>query len=633
MRAWLGGILEHSVELSLCFAPYVNSYRRYQPGSWAPTAVVWSPDNRTLRPPARRSRRRPAGRVPDPGRRLQPVHRLRGADRGRPRRHRTIARLWRPVPWQRLRGHRGPPHPVEPPRRHRSVPRLGVRRVGVRPRRPLPPAPHGRGGVAGLQQRRHRVGDPPELRAHLTASPDGADRPSVPALVHLRCTPMVQGGSMDDVISALADALPPGTVVSGSDAGDDYGHDECLTVEPTMPAAVVRPNTTDEVSQVLAVADRTADPRHRPGKRDRPVRSGHAAAGRRSSCPSSGWTGCSRSTSTTTPPSSNPGSASTSSTRPPPPTDSATRSIPGEYSASLGGNVATNAGGMRAIKYGVTRHQVLGLELVLPGGDVIRTGGKFVKASTGYDLTQLVIGSEGTLALVTEATLKLYPRLTHQTTVLAPFATLDEVTAGRPPDRRLGRRAAHPRVHRPAHHVGHRVLLGTRARHSRRHQGDRARLPGRRARERPPGSSRRGRAEPRRAPLSGLGAIDVFVLPATAAEQLIEAREKAFWMAKASGADDIVDIVVPRAQIPTFMDRVAALGDRVRGVDRRVRPCRRRQRPPRHLLRRRRPTGPTALRLCSHRHGARRRHLGRARHRSGQEARTSTTWRTRPRSH
>ena len=58
---------------------------------------------------------------------------------------------------------------------------------------------------------------------------------------------------------------------------------------------------------------------------------------------------------------------------------------------------------MRAIKYGVTRHHVLGLQAALPTGEVIRTGGKFVKASTGYDLTQLIVGSEGTLALVTEA--------------------------------------------------------------------------------------------------------------------------------------------------------------------------------------------------------------------------------------
>src|SRR3954469_13305891 len=101
--------------------------------------------------------------------------------------------------------------------------------------------------------------------------------------------------------------------------------------------------------------------------------------------------------------------------------------FPGESSASLGGNVATNAGGMRAVKYGVTRHQVLGLEAVLGTGEVIRTGGKFVKTSTGYDLTQLIIGSEGTLAIVTEAILRLYPRPAHQSTVLAPYRTLDEV--------------------------------------------------------------------------------------------------------------------------------------------------------------------------------------------------------------
>src|SRR5207244_4624926 len=105
---------------------------------------------------------------------------------------------------------------------------------------------------------------------------------------------------------------------------------------------------------------------------------------------------------------------------------------PGEYSASLGGNVGTNAGGMRAVKYGVTRHQVLGLEAVLASGEVIRTGGRFVKGSTGYDLTQLIIGSEGTLALVTEVILKLYPRPEHQATVMAPFRVLDDVTAAVP---------------------------------------------------------------------------------------------------------------------------------------------------------------------------------------------------------
>jgi glycolate oxidase len=106
--------------------------------------------------------------------------------------------------------------------------------------------------------------------------------------------------------------------------------------------------------------------------------------------------------------------------------------FPGEMSASVGGTIATNAGGMRAVRYGVTRQHVLGVEAVLASGEVIRTGGKFVKCSTGYDLTQLIIGSEGTLALVTEATVRLYPRLPCQATLLAPFGSLEQITAAVP---------------------------------------------------------------------------------------------------------------------------------------------------------------------------------------------------------
>ena len=106
--------------------------------------------------------------------------------------------------------------------------------------------------------------------------------------------------------------------------------------------------------------------------------------------------------------------------------------FPGEGSASLGGSVATNAGGMRAVKYGVTRHQVLGLEAVLGTGEIIRTGGKFVKSTSGYDLTQLIVGSEGTLAIVTEAILRLYPRHPHAATVLAPFRTVAEIAKAVP---------------------------------------------------------------------------------------------------------------------------------------------------------------------------------------------------------
>lgn len=97
---------------------------------------------------------------------------------------------------------------------------------------------------------------------------------------------------------------------------------------------------------------------------------------------------------------------------------------PGERTATIGGNVATNAGGMNAVKYGVTRHQVLGLEVVLPNGEIIRTGGKFTKCSTGYDLTQLIIGSEGTLAIVTKVILQLTIKPAKREVLFIPFATL-----------------------------------------------------------------------------------------------------------------------------------------------------------------------------------------------------------------
>ncbi len=97
---------------------------------------------------------------------------------------------------------------------------------------------------------------------------------------------------------------------------------------------------------------------------------------------------------------------------------------PGEMTATIGGTVATNAGGMNAVKYGVTRHHILGLEAVLPNGEVIKTGGEFVKCSTGYDLTQLIIGSEGTLAVVAKVILKLTTKPAKREVLFAPFMNL-----------------------------------------------------------------------------------------------------------------------------------------------------------------------------------------------------------------
>ncbi len=92
----------------------------------------------------------------------------------------------------------------------------------------------------------------------------------------------------------------------------------------------------------------------------------------------------------------------------------------------VGGNVAENAGGPRAFKYGVTRQYVLGLEAVLANGDVIRTGGKVVKNVVGYDLTQLLVGSEGTLAILTKIVLRLIPKPPARATLRATFAGVPE---------------------------------------------------------------------------------------------------------------------------------------------------------------------------------------------------------------
>jgi glycolate oxidase len=97
--------------------------------------------------------------------------------------------------------------------------------------------------------------------------------------------------------------------------------------------------------------------------------------------------------------------------------------------SSIGGNIAECAGGPRAFKYGTTRHYVLALEIVLPNGDIVRTGSKAVKNVVGYDLTQLIVGSEGTLAIVTEAVLRLVPKPIARATLTASFATIGEACA------------------------------------------------------------------------------------------------------------------------------------------------------------------------------------------------------------
>ena len=97
-------------------------------------------------------------------------------------------------------------------------------------------------------------------------------------------------------------------------------------------------------------------------------------------------------------------------------------------SCSIGGNVAEGAGGTRAVRYGTTKDYVQGLEMVLPDGGMIQTGGKVVKDVTGYNLTQLVIGSEGTLAVVTHIILRLIPLPTQRVDLLIPYGSIENAT-------------------------------------------------------------------------------------------------------------------------------------------------------------------------------------------------------------
>jgi glycolate oxidase len=363
---------------------------------------------------------------------------------------------------------------------------------------------------------------------------------------------------MADLEALLTGVVTPAHVLTGRAISQDYAHDEALTATPELPAFVVRPANTVEVAGVLRIA-------HEHRITVTPRGSGTGLSG--AAVPRAGGIVVSfeRMDRVLDIDTDNyvavvqPGVTLEQLDA-----ELAAKGLvypvfPGEYSASLGGNVATNAGGMRAVKYGVTRHQVLGLEAVLAGGEVIRTGGRFVKASTGYDLTQLIIGSEGTLALVTEAILRIYPRPEHQATVLAPFPALADVTRAVPAIVGSG---VGPLI---LEYIDMLTMAAITA-----HVGLDLGVP----------ADVKERAlaylvvmmENAHAPrldedvealgelLFDLGAMDVYVLPAQAAAQLIDAREKAFWVAKANNADDIVDVVVPRSAIPEFMAKVAELG-------------------------------------------------------------------------
>ncbi|MGD0881709.1 MAG: FAD-linked oxidase C-terminal domain-containing protein [Acidimicrobiales bacterium] len=348
-------------------------------------------------------------------------------------------------------------------------------------------------------------------------------------------------------------------VDAGADVSDDICHDEALGLEPVRPVAVVRPGTTSEVAALVQAAAAEGVPLTARG-------SGTGLSG--ASIPVAGGIVVSfeRMAAIVEIDVANqvaivePGVTLAELDAALAPLGLVYPVFPGEQSASLGGNVSTNAGGMRAVKYGVTRHHVLGLEAVLGTGEVISTGGRFVKATSGYDLTQLIVGSEGTLALVTRAILRLHPRPGHQATLLAPFATVDQVAAAVPPvvasgvgpllveyidmismagiTANAGIDLGIPEAVRDQA-LAYLVIV-LEGHHADRVEEDTVALASQ---------------------LANLGALDVYVLPDHSGHDLIAAREHAFWASKAAGADDIVDAVVPRASIPTYLAAVAKLAE------------------------------------------------------------------------
>src|SRR6516165_5249103 len=358
---------------------------------------------------------------------------------------------------------------------------------------------------------------------------------------------------MSDMTTRFAEIVGEHNLLTGDAIPEDYWHDEVLTTAPQRPAYVAKPATAEEVSQLLKAASEDGVPVTARG-------SGSGLSGAAIPREDGLLISFERMNAVLEVDTTNqvavvqPGVTLTE-------LDAATADTglsymvqPGELSSSVGGNVGTNAGGMRAVKYGIARHNVLGLQT----GEIIRTGGKIAKVSTGYDLTQLIVGSEGTLALATEVIVKLHPRLDHSATVLAPFADFDQVMEAVP---KILASGLAPYILEYIDNMTMAALVHT----QKLELGipdkirDRCRaylvvaLENRTADRLDEDVERAGEL------LVVLGALEAYVLEGGSARKLIEAREKAFWTAKAIGADDVIDTVVPRGSMPKFLSAARGL--------------------------------------------------------------------------
>jgi len=231
----------------------------------------------------------------------------------------------------------------------------------------------------------------------------------------------VDAGFLDELRAAVG----PGNVLTDPEKLADYGHDEfSLRDISRVPAAAVLPATTDEVSAVLRLADARRVPVTARGgatglcggcvpapggivlsleKMDRMViDAANKLAVAEAGVTLTEFVATAEEAGLFFPP------------------------HPGAESAMIGVMVATNAGGSRAVKYGVFRNYIRGLEVVLPGGAVIHPGGKYLKSSTGYNLMNLIIGSEGTLCIVTRAIIQLLAQPPVLRSLVVPFDTLEQ---------------------------------------------------------------------------------------------------------------------------------------------------------------------------------------------------------------